>query len=1101
MGACVSSSRTSEGGTSSSRRDGQRAGSRKTKGSNPAAVLNLGTRCESYFADCGGREFYAQPPVTKQDSSPDSSPETLTETDVTFESNDGTLLAGVLHRMKLDKFANGEGKYLYSNSREIGSFVSAASPYTFRTRSRRNTETDRDTSNNPNAPAKGCGVVLCHPHPFLGGSKDSPLLVSLARRLAQDGVTVLRFDSRGVGDSDGKRTWMRDAEREDTQAAVKRVAKIKDVDVGRVYVVGYGLGAAIALETVKREPSAAGFVGISYPFGAKSMLVPGAASVTRDPRERNKRKTPKLFIVASNDVVGNAGDADFVASYAKKLPAPRAVVVVDDAQHAWDGFYGTLHEHVLEWLLEQSTKENNQELAIGHSVLAMDPGVELDECSPFQNPEASRKYKPNNEWDGNNSGNSENDHPMDSASTDDGFDTDFDREMDREFHLHMGKAAGLLDGNEDTSNRGSQHSGSISDDTLHTTNLNKEHTPAEVLGWEREVRSRARAVGSGSVGGRPLGPLRAIQRRDERQDERRDSEYYSGDESVYSESAYSESAYSDVPTSPTGAQGEGGFETWEAWEREKKRREKLGSPGHTPAASLGSTPWQTPGHSPGHTPTASRSVVSGSGDDEDNARRNGSQRVARDTSTRTHTSVDPWSINCALPLIQRDGSFGDVPTKAAEALAAFSDKKGPGSKTGSDVSVAALSRASNRPRTVPMHLAQSTSHSNTDSKASTQSTSRGSNGNVDSPSNSRPGSVVGIGRVSGDTNSTIATNALKKPILKKTSSYGNLGGVKNSVSNSSLSDMTPPDPEAPSLIKAFTNASTKLHGRPNLFRSGIRAVLAANRFVAAGKKRVQWEETTAEGRPILDAVLKKPTRVGGRSRMRSAAKAVMAGNRLRSFAKCSSSDKVGDTSKNKSPLRGQFLQKTPEEERQFAAARHRLEKEKASARRESVTFSNGSRRSDRSSNSSPSRSPGSSQVSARGESAEGRGREKQRFTAAARAVVAGARVRDRNTSGAGAGAGAGAMGYPQLTSQGSRSPSLRSRSPERGTRSGSLARYSGSQDMDSRSPSSRELFSRESDRESFQSTRSLGPRGSPSSSLRSTRDTLSGSRTRSRSGF
>jgi hypothetical protein len=223
----------------------------------------------------------------------------------------------------------------------------------------------------------------------------------------------------------------------------------------------------------------------------------------------------------------------------------------------------------------------------------------------------------------------------------------------------------------------------------------------------------------------------------------------------------------------------------------------------------------------------------------------------------------------------------------------------------------------------------------------------------------------------------------------------------------------------------------------------------------------------------------------------------MAGNRLRSFTKCSSSDKVGDTSKNKSPLRGQFLQKTPEEERQFAAARHRLEKEKASARRESVTFSNGSRRSDRSSNSSPSRSPGSSQVSARGESAEGRGREKQRFTAAARAVVAGARVRDRNASGA----GAGAMGYPQLTSQGSRSPSLRSRSPERGTRLGSLARYSGSQDMDSRSPSSRELFSRESDREAFQSTRSLGPRGSPSSSLRSTRDTLSGSRTRSRSGF
>ena len=52
--------------------------------------------------------------------------------------------------------------------------------------------------------------------------------------------------------------------------------------------------------------------------------------------------------------------------------------------------------------------------------------------------------------------------------------------------------------------------------------------------------------------------------------------------------------------------------------------------------------------------------------------------------------------------------------------------------------------------------------------------------------------------------------------------------------------------------------------------------------------------------------------------MRPAAKAVMSGNRLRSFAKIS--DKGGDE-KGWSLLRGAFLQKSPDEERLFAARR------------------------------------------------------------------------------------------------------------------------------------------------------------------------------------
>jgi pimeloyl-ACP methyl ester carboxylesterase len=109
----------------------------------------------------------------------------------------------------------------------------------------------------------------------------------------------------------------------------------------------------ISFFSIRREFLAAGFVGISYPFHAKSMLVPAAVAVhsihSFNDREGNQQGTtqgttqtkPTLFIVAGADVVGSAGDATFAANFARKLPPPRAVVVVDDADHSWCGCYFT----------------------------------------------------------------------------------------------------------------------------------------------------------------------------------------------------------------------------------------------------------------------------------------------------------------------------------------------------------------------------------------------------------------------------------------------------------------------------------------------------------------------------------------------------------------------------------------------------------------------------------------------------------------------------------------------------------------------------------------------------------------------------------------
>ena len=156
--------------------------------------------------------------------------------------------------------------------------------------------------------------------------------------------------------------------------------------------------------------------------------------------------------------------------------------------------------------------------------------------------------------------------------------------------------------------------------------------------------------------------------------------------------------------------------------------------------------------------------------------------------------------------------------------------------------------------------------------------------------------------------------------MKRVSSYGTLSsregsrhGPEKPAGKPPFDRGTPHDPPPPgagaALMKIFGGGGGQSGGGDvssagRHFRSAAKAVMAANRFVAAGQKRVQWERTTAEGRPIIDAPGRRPVR---RSKnFRSAAKAVIAANRFGSFG---ADDRV--------PLRGQFDEPTPEEIRDF----------------------------------------------------------------------------------------------------------------------------------------------------------------------------------------
>ena len=95
-----------------------------------------------------------------------------------------------------------------------------------------------------------------------------PLFAQLAGALAGAGDLVLRYDSRGIAQSGGRTESATLADyADDVVAAVKWVAKRKDVDDKRIVVCGYAQGAALAMLAAAREKDIDGIVTIAAPGG------------------------------------------------------------------------------------------------------------------------------------------------------------------------------------------------------------------------------------------------------------------------------------------------------------------------------------------------------------------------------------------------------------------------------------------------------------------------------------------------------------------------------------------------------------------------------------------------------------------------------------------------------------------------------------------------------------------------------------------------------------------------------------------------------------------------------------------------------------------
>ena len=163
------------------------------------------------------------------------------------------------------------------------------------------------------------GVVICHPHPLYNGNMMNNVVTAIYGALSQQSVVALRFNFRGVGNSDGV---FSDGigEQEDARAAVDYLRSLPEVDAGRIGLAGYSFGAGVALAVALGDERVARLALVSLPLSDAEW-------------ERLKEyRRPKFLIVGDADPLMRL---EIRGQDSQGFADPRWYQMVVGADHFW----------------------------------------------------------------------------------------------------------------------------------------------------------------------------------------------------------------------------------------------------------------------------------------------------------------------------------------------------------------------------------------------------------------------------------------------------------------------------------------------------------------------------------------------------------------------------------------------------------------------------------------------------------------------------------------------------------------------------------------------------------------------------------------------
>lgn len=178
--------------------------------------------------------------------------------------------------------------------------------------------------------ARGVALVL-HPHPLGGGTMHNKVVFRAAAALNDAGLTTLRINFRGVGQSSGEHDEGR-GELEDVQAGLDYLAA--EYPNQEITLCGFSFGARVGLEVGIADQRVQRLISIGTPVDKYDFSFLEAC------------RKPILFVHGQDDEYGNV---DKLRELTAKIKAPVELRVIKDAGHFFDEQLDELKRVITEW--------------------------------------------------------------------------------------------------------------------------------------------------------------------------------------------------------------------------------------------------------------------------------------------------------------------------------------------------------------------------------------------------------------------------------------------------------------------------------------------------------------------------------------------------------------------------------------------------------------------------------------------------------------------------------------------------------------------------------------------------------------------------------
>ena len=187
-------------------------------------------------------------------------------------------------------------------------------------------------------------ALVCHPHPLFGGTLHNKVVFHTMKALNSFGFPVLRFNFRGTGLSQGEHDHG-NGEVEDVRTALDWLDAEFHLPIA---FAGFSFGAAIGLRAAYSDPRVAAVIGIGTPVVPVAADTEEARVYTFDFMQDCAK--PKLFVSGAHDQFGPRAKLEALVA---SLPEPKNLVLIEGADHFFEGRLRELREAIETWVKER----------------------------------------------------------------------------------------------------------------------------------------------------------------------------------------------------------------------------------------------------------------------------------------------------------------------------------------------------------------------------------------------------------------------------------------------------------------------------------------------------------------------------------------------------------------------------------------------------------------------------------------------------------------------------------------------------------------------------------------------------------------------------